>query len=97
VITLSSVAGSVWGHMPMGAGLRIASTYFIQAIKKRVFQQKFGPNILKNAYFFEESCKITAASGSPPPKIPAVFRWLGTSPSDPCVVTLTYWYKLVEV
>jgi len=47
--------------------------------------------------FLEKSCKIAAASGDPPPKIPSGLQWLGTSFSDPCFVTLTYWYKFVEV
>jgi len=47
--------------------------------------------------FLEKSQKIAAASGNLLPKIPAGFQRLGTSSSDPRFVTLTYWYKFVEV
>jgi len=55
VITISSIAGSNWGQAPRGAGLGGASTHFIQTFKKRVFQQKCGPTMLKNAYFWKKN------------------------------------------
>jgi len=71
VITLSSVAGSKWGHALREASLGGASPQFIQTFKKCVFQQKFGPKYAKKCvFFFEKSCKITAESGYPPHKTP---------------------------
>jgi len=52
--------GKKWRHAPLSAGLGGASTHFIQAFKKRIFQHKFKP---KNAYFSEKGCKIAAALG----------------------------------
>jgi len=66
VITVSGAARGregKWGHASRRAGLGGASTHFIQAFKKQVFQQKFRPKCQKNAYFLEKGCKIAAAAG----------------------------------
>jgi len=66
------------GHAPWGAGLRGASTHFIQLFKtflNKYFDLNMAKNFLKNK---KKSCKIAAASVSPRTHI------------DPRVVTVTY-------
>jgi len=59
-------------------------------LKNAFFSKNLGQNMLKNEHFLK-SCKITAASGDPPQKIPlASMQQLGTPPPDPRVITLTY-------
>jgi len=90
VITLSSVVGGKWGTRPEEKALEAHQFTLFRHLKNVFFSRNLGQNILKNAYFLEKSCKIAAASGDPPPKIPAGLQRLRTSSSDPRVVTLTY-------
>jgi len=51
-------------------------------IEKKGFNRNLGRNIFKNAYFLKKSCKIAAASGDLPLKIPADLQRLKPSSSD---------------
>jgi len=42
------------GGMTSGAGLRGASTHFIQTLKNKFFSRNLGQNMPKNAYFLEK-------------------------------------------
>jgi len=87
VITLSSVAG---GKRPGKQALEAHQHTLFRHLKNALFSRNLGKNMLKNAYFFLKSCKITAALRDLPPKIPAGLQRLGTLPQDLRVIILTY-------
>jgi len=51
-LPFSGVARGREEHAPWGAGLRGASTHFIQPFKNAVLSRNLDCNMCKNAYFF---------------------------------------------
>jgi len=77
-------------HAPRGTVLGSVSAHFTQTLKL-VFQQKFRPNVPKNAHFLEKGCKIAAEpEGSVPEPPSASSSWVFRPPPDSRVVTPTY-------
>jgi len=92
VITISSVAG---GTRSGEKALEAHQHTLFKHLKTCSSAEIWAKIILKMRIFWKKAVK--SPSGDSPPKIPAGRLRLGNSSSDLRFVTLTYWYKFIEV